>query len=177
MPRSLLSNIFATVVLPEPGKPHTMINLGPLPDSIKKLSPVGEDGCQFLRRDYFELGVGTINWLFVCSPSAELGHVTEAASLHVLVRDFHHEFGPHWFPGYVLALTPAALATRHALRNSGFIGLGSVFRPGFPGVSDERVLAVRLEEFREFAALLCAEACTHADMLQRPSIVVEAQQQ
>src|SRR5215471_8137823 len=114
---------------------------------------MGEDGSQFLGWDHFELGVGAVAGLFVRSPSAELRHVTEAAALHVLVRNFYYEFGPHWFPGQILALTPAALPARHALRNSGFIGLGSVFRPGFPGVSDERVFTIGLQKFCEFEAL------------------------
>ncbi len=39
--RSLLSSALASVVLPEAGNPHTMINLGPVADlSIGRLSPI-----------------------------------------------------------------------------------------------------------------------------------------
>src|SRR5215813_4219335 len=42
IPCSLLSSIFAIVVLPEPGKPHTIINLEPPPDfSMEKI--IAED--------------------------------------------------------------------------------------------------------------------------------------
>ena len=34
--------------------------------------------------------------------------------LHVLIGDFDDEFRTKWFPGKVLALTPAALAAGHA---------------------------------------------------------------
>src|SRR5215813_12190356 len=140
---------------------------------------MGEDGCQFLGWDHFELGVGAVAGLFVRSPSAELRHVTEAAALHVLVRNFYYEFGPYWFPGQILALTPAALPAGHALidAHSGFSGLSSVFRPGFPRMSRERVFAIGLQKFCKFAALLRAEAGTYADVLQSAGIVVKAQQQ
>src|SRR5258706_9835654 len=75
----------------------------------------GENRCQFLRRNDFELGVRAVAGLLVGSPSAELRRMTEAASLHVVVSDFHHQFGAHPFPRSVFALTPAALTARHAL--------------------------------------------------------------
>jgi len=45
---------------------------------------------QFLRRNNFKLGVGTIAGLFVRSPSAELRRVPEAISLHVIVSNFYN---------------------------------------------------------------------------------------
>src|SRR3984957_12720851 len=45
---------------------------------------------QFLRRNNFKLGVGTIAGLFVRSPSAELRRVPEAISLHVVVSNFYN---------------------------------------------------------------------------------------
>src|SRR5262249_32583751 len=143
------------------------------------LTAMGEDGCQFLGWDHFELGVGAVAGLFVLSPSAELRHVTEAAALHVLVPNFYYEFGPHWFPGHILALTPAALRTGHALidAHSGFSRLSSVFRPGFPRMSDECVFTIGLQKFCEFEALRRTKARTNSNVLQSTGIVVKAQQQ
>ena len=58
-----------------------------------------ENCCELLRRNYFELGISAVDRLFVWPPSAEVRHMTEAASLHVLVSDFHNQFGPQWLPG------------------------------------------------------------------------------
>src|SRR5580692_8739670 len=49
------------------------------------LATTRENGCKFLWRNYLELGIGAVDRLFVRSPSAEMRHMTEAASLHVLV--------------------------------------------------------------------------------------------
>ena len=57
-----------------------------------------EDGFQFFRRDYFELSEGARFRFAVCAPAAEVGHVAEAAALHVLVGDFDDEFGAERFP-------------------------------------------------------------------------------
>ena len=53
---------------------------------------------EFLRGNYLELGIGAIAGLLVGSPPAEVCHVTEAASLHVLVSDFQNQFGPQGLP-------------------------------------------------------------------------------
>jgi hypothetical protein len=45
---------------------------------------------QFLWRNNFKLGVGTIARLFVRSPSAELRRVPEAISLHVVISNFYN---------------------------------------------------------------------------------------
>jgi hypothetical protein len=103
---------------------------------------------QLLRRDNLQLRVGAVSWLFVRSPPSELGYMTKAAALHVIVRDLHHKLGSHRFPGQILTLTPAALTTGHALGYSGFIRPGSVFRPSLPGMSGKRVSSIGLEKFR-----------------------------
>ena len=46
------------------------------------------------------------------SPSAKLGHVAEAMTLHVLIGNLDHKFRPQGLPGKILALAPAALAAR-----------------------------------------------------------------
>src|SRR5262245_54968293 len=70
---------------------------------------------EFLWRDDFELRVGAVCWFLVRAPAAELGGVAGAVALHVVVCNLHYELRTQRFPGQVLALTPAALATGHAL--------------------------------------------------------------
>ena len=93
----------------------------------------------------------------------------------MLVSDFDHQLGPQRLPRQILALAPAALATRHAM--PGFTVCRSMLRPVLPGMSGERVLAIRREEFRELPALLLREARADADVLQRARIVEKAEQQ
>src|SRR5439155_15546481 len=106
---------------------------------------------------------------------SKVRHVTETRSLHVLVSDFHHQFGPQGLPRQILALAPAALATRHAMRRS--LACLSMLRPVFPGVSGERILAIRREELRELPALLQREARANADVLQCARIVEKPEQE
>src|SRR5262245_55949279 len=75
---------------------------------------------QLLRWNHFELGIGAIGGLLVRAPSAKARHMTEACALHVFVSDFDHQLGPQRLPGQVLALAPAALASRYAM--PGFTG-------------------------------------------------------
>src|SRR6267378_2300121 len=108
---------------------------------LAELAAGRENRCQLLRWNDFELGVGAVAGLFVRSPSAELRCMTEAASLHVVVSDLHHQLGSQWFPRQVLALAPSALTARHAFDS--FIRRTFLVRPCLPGVSIERVFAVR----------------------------------
>jgi hypothetical protein len=94
----------------------------------------------------------------------------------VLVGDFDHQLGPQRLPREVLALAPAALAARHALRALRHLARFRL-RPMLPGVRGERVLAIGREIFRQLPALLFREAGAHADVLQRAGIVEEAEQQ
>ena len=64
----------------------------------KRSPALRKNRCQFLRWNDFELGISTAGWLFVRAPPAELRDVAEAASLHVVVSDFRHQFGAHRFP-------------------------------------------------------------------------------
>ncbi len=57
------------------------------------LAPLRKNRSQLLRRDDFELGIGTVARLLVCSPPAKLRDMAKAASLHVVVSDFHYQFG------------------------------------------------------------------------------------
>src|SRR5580704_4976702 len=100
-------------------------------------------------------------------------HVPEASALHVLICDFDHQLRPQRLPRQVLALAPAALATRHAL--PGFTGCGPILRPALPRMIRERVPAIRREIFRELPALLFRKARADADVLQRARIVEKAE--
>ena len=98
----------------------------------------GRKNCrQLLRRNDFELGIGTVAGLFVGSPPAKLRRMTEAASLHVIVCDFHNQFGPQRFPRQILALAPAALPARHAFDT--FTDGIARLRPCLPRVGIERI--------------------------------------
>ena len=101
--------------------------------------------------------------------------MTEAGALHVLVSNFHHQLGSQWLPGQVLALAPAALAAWHTF--DAFIGRTFFIRPRLPRVSIERVFTVGVQKFCQFPALLGAKAGTNPNVLQRTSIVKEAEQQ
>jgi hypothetical protein len=98
--------------------------------------------------------------------------VTKAVALHMVVGDFDYQFGTERLPRQVLALAPAALATRHTML--GFTARRSMLSPIFPRVSGKRVLAVWGEEFYQFSSLLFREARADADMLQRAGVVVKA---
>src|SRR5581483_9737418 len=73
-------------------------NIGRNEPKNNELPTVRENLCQLLRWDYFKLSIGAIARLLVGSPSAKLGHVTEPVPLHVLVGDFHYQFGAQWLP-------------------------------------------------------------------------------
>src|SRR6202034_1134177 len=71
---------------------------------------------KFLRRDHFELGIGTVARLLVHAPPAKLRHVAEAAALHVLVSHFDDQLRPQRLPRQGLGLAAAALSAPDALR-------------------------------------------------------------
>jgi len=129
---------------------------------------MSEDLRQFLRWDDFKLGVGAIGGLFVFAPSSKLGGVSETASLHVVVCDFHDQLHAERLPRQVLARTPATLASGHALIHFS--------RPMFPGMIGQRIFAIRREEFDKLPSLLFCKAGTDADVLQGACIVEEPQQ-
>ena len=140
---------------------------------LSSLAAVLEDGFQFFGRDDFELGEGAGLRRAILAPAAEVGHVAEAAALHVFVGDLNDEFGAQRFPLEVLAPAPTALSPGHAV----FCG-GRFFRslPVFPGVVAESVFAIRREEGEEIAAHGCGEAGADTDVLKDLCVVVEAQE-
>ena len=92
----------------------------------------------------------------------------------MVVRDFDHQLGTQRLPGQVLALAPAALATRHAML--GFADCGSRLGPVLPRMGGEGVLAVGTEVFRELPAVHLREARADADVLKRAGVVEKAEQ-
>jgi bifunctional non-homologous end joining protein LigD len=58
----------------------------------------GKNRHQLLRRNHFELGIGTIARSLIGAPSSKLRHVTEAGTLHVLVNDFDHQLRSQRLP-------------------------------------------------------------------------------
>jgi len=91
----------------------------------------------------------------------------------MLVSDFDHQFGPQRFPRQIFSLAPTALAARHALAGLPL----SRFRPLFPRVMGEGILAIGRQELKKFLALLVREACANADMLQGAGVVEKPEQQ
>src|SRR5579864_6643535 len=96
----------------------------------------------------------------------------EARALHVLVRDFDHQFGAQWFPRQVLALAPAALASRHPLP-----GFACMLRPPPPRMIGQSIFSIWLKKFHELLSLLHRKAGADAYVLQRARLVEQAKQQ
>ena len=104
-----------------------------------------------------------------------MGHVAEAAALHVLVGNFNHQLGTQRLPGQVFALAPAALAAGHATPS--FTSLESCSAQPLQGMIGERVPSIRQKKFCELAALLGGKARTNTHVLQCSPIIEEAEQQ
>lgn len=49
---------------------------------------------QFMWCDHFELCVSAVARFFIGTPSSKLGRMAEALALHMLISNFHYEFGP-----------------------------------------------------------------------------------
>src|SRR5439155_10194359 len=118
-----------------------------------------------------ELVVAAVLGLLVRSPALEYRAVAKPVAFHMIVLHLAHPLDPQRLPGKILAGTPAALAAGHAARLS--------FRPspGTPRMLLERLLAQRRELFCELLAHLHRERRRHADVLERPFIIVESEEQ
>src|SRR5262245_12007028 len=144
------------------------------PSGRPRLATGREDRRQLVRRDHLELRVAALARGLVRTPPPELRGVAEAPALHVVVRDLDHQLRPERLPREILALAPAAVAPRHALRTR----LRAVLaRPVPPGMIGERIRAVGRERRDELAPLRVGEARHHADVLERARRVVEPEQE
>src|SRR6185369_6266083 len=108
----------------------------------------------------------------VRAPAQKSGRVPEAVALQVIVFHLAHALDAQRLPRQVLARAPPALPAGHALRSA----LGGL-RPPAPRMPLERVLAQRLELLRELLARGHGEGRRHADVMQRPLVVVETEEQ
>src|SRR3954453_14903385 len=129
-----------------------------------------EDALELVSGRDFELLVAAILRLFVEAPAHESRAVTEPRALHVVVRDLHHALRPQRLPAQVLAAIPAAARAGHAL-------IRLRFRPVAPRMIAQRIDAQRRELFDQLLALRRGERRRHADVLQAPVIVVEAEEE
>ncbi len=130
---------------------------------------------QFLWRNNFKLGVGTIAGLFVRSPSAELRRMPKAISLHVVISNFYNQFRPHWFPRQIFALAPATLSAGHSL--NAFIIFGRVLSPCLPRMVHQCIFSIRLEKLHQLFSFRRAETRTDPNVLQSAGIVEQTEQQ
>ena len=62
------------------------------------LPAAGKNLRQLLWRNNFELGVSAVAGIFIGAPSSKLGGMTEASALHMLIGNFHYQFGPQRLP-------------------------------------------------------------------------------
>ena len=139
-----------------------------------KGSPASRENChQFLGRNNFELAVSTILRPLIRPPSAKLGHVAEARTLHMLVGNLDYKFRPQGFPRKILPLAPAAFASRDALPCWAFFGM---IRPFPPRVIQQSVLSIGREVLDQFHALQVGEARANAHVLQCAGIVEKPEQ-
>src|SRR5579871_4520090 len=97
--------------------------------------------------------------------------MSEAISLHVVVRDLHHQLGTQRLPRKVLPLAPATQSSWHARPHC----LGG--RPCFPWMIVERVVPVRGEKLHQLAATGHREAGANANMLQLTIVVEQSKQE
>src|SRR5690348_2646808 len=74
-----------------------------------------EDLAQLERRSDLELIVATVGRLLVGTPAPEVGRVTEAIALQVVVRDLADALDAERLPRQVLAAVPPRGCARHAL--------------------------------------------------------------
>ena len=94
----------------------------------------------------------------------------------MVVGHLHDELGSQRLPREIFALAPAALATRLALHTL-FAALVGLARPVTPRVGLEGALPVGRQVLHELATLHRGEARRDADVVQRPVVIVETQQE
>ena len=98
--------------------------------------------------------------------------MAETVALEMVVLDLHDSFDPERLPGEVLARTPAALGSGHAVD---LVRLG--LRPFLPRVTLEGILPERLELGRELPAHRHGKRGGNPHVLQHAPAIVQPQQQ
>src|SRR5437879_2893046 len=148
------------------------------PFILEQSLPVGavqrraEDLFELVRRRDFELIVPAVARPLVRPPSDKYGRVAKAPSLEVVVLHFADPLDPQGFPRKILARAPAALASWHARELA-----GASPRPVAPRVILEGALSQRGKLQGQLLARRHRECRCHSHVLQRPSFVVEPEQQ
>src|SRR5205814_6444838 len=79
----------------------------------RRSSDLAEDALQLVGWGDLELIVAARLGRLVGPPANELRPMPESRSLHVVVRDFAHAFGPQRHPAQILAAIPAARSEEH----------------------------------------------------------------
>src|SRR5215510_11077102 len=133
------------------------------------LSTAAKNLLEFLRRHNLKLIIRTVFRPLVFAPSSKLRSVTEATTLHVVVRDLDYQLGSQRLPGQILALTPATLRARNATTSLAFCGL--ILGPLLPRMIRKSILTIRSQELYKLATFLIREARAYADVLQRTCVV------
>src|SRR6202041_1963322 len=103
--------------------------------------------------------------------ASELRHMPKPVSLHVVISDLDHQFGPQSLPGKILSLAPAALPARQTLS-----GRRAIRRPLPPRVTGQSVLPVRVQNLLQFQTPGHRKTRADPDMLQRAAIVKQTEQ-
>src|SRR5687768_11567923 len=137
-----------------------------------------EDRGKLKSRSDLELIVVTVLRPLVIAPSQKGRRMAEAVALHVVVLHFADSLDAQRLPREVLAGTPPAVPTWHALPGWGsgrrsFTEVG----PLAPWVRIQRVLAKRLQFLHQLPSLFHGERRSHADVMKRALIVEQSEQQ
>src|SRR5262245_40189518 len=132
-----------------------------------------EDLGELVGDGQLELVVGARGGRQVGPPALEAGGVPEPVALEVLVGDLGDELDPQRLPPHVLLGVPAAGGARHPPARLVRLGVG----PLLPGMPVERALPVRLELLGELLPQGRGEAARHPDVVQRPLVVVQTEEQ
>src|ERR1700752_1412760 len=144
----------------------------PLVRATPKRCLAAEDLFDLVRCDDFELLVGAVGGFFVGAPAAELGGVTKTIALHVFVSYLRDQLRPQRFPRQILPRTPPALRARNSPS-----AIHLTHGPRFPRMLFQSVLAIRLEKLNQFDPLLVLKTRAHDDVMQKPLVVKQTQQQ
>src|SRR5438876_2000521 len=131
-----------------------------------------EHALELVGRCDLQLIVAAVLRSLVRAPALELGSVTEARALHVVVGDLADALRPQGLPAQILPPIPSAgrAGQTLSLRARFFLRLG----PVAPGMTFERVLSQRRQLVHQLLAHRIAERCRDPDVMERPVVVVEA---
>src|SRR6266516_4306747 len=152
----------------DPGEPAARAAEAPAPSGAPR--PRREDLGELVGTRDLELVVTTDGGPLVRSPAQEGRGVAEAVALQVVVFHLAHALDAQRLPGEILAGAPATLPAGHAA--TARVRL----RPFPPRVLRQGLLPQRGQLFHELFAHRHRERRSHADVLQRAAVIVQAEQ-